>query len=404
MRIAADGQTLDAAPIAAAAAAPAALVSAAAMVILIAGAPIAWLWLTVCAAATLPVAVWGFASGRFFEPLPLLASVCALLFVVRPLQLFSGWRDLYSAFSPSDPIDRMVLLDGQEMARFVSERLQEPIDSAFARATGACALFLVALLIGYRLGLGGRAAERLAVLRGPTGSLNVRAAIAASLLIGLAAQAVIIVRSDGPAASFENASEQAALSQSFALFVMAGFATAGLIVWAAWMRPRSSRGWAAFLFSVLSVCAFAVAAGSRSRVFVALLVLALIVHYLWRPWRRRELALALLLGLAFVSSFLVFREVSERRSLREAAEVAPRHVLDARVILNDITSFDHVVYADHDLRPRARPRERPFPDRRRALVRAPSHRFRQARGRRHHLSKGGLGGHLDRRAPTYGGR
>ena len=70
--------------------------------------------------------------------------------------------DLYSAFSPSDPIDRMVLLDGQEMARFVSERLQEPIDSAFARATGACALFLVALLIGYRLGLGGRAAERLA--------------------------------------------------------------------------------------------------------------------------------------------------------------------------------------------------------------------------------------------------
>ena len=65
----------------------------------------------------LAVAVWGFASGRFFEPLPLLASVCALLFVVRPLQLFSGWRDLYSAFSPSDPIDRMVLLDGQEMAR-----------------------------------------------------------------------------------------------------------------------------------------------------------------------------------------------------------------------------------------------------------------------------------------------
>ena len=87
------------------------------------------------------------------------------------------------------------------------------------------------------------------------------------------------------------------------------------------------------------------AAGSRSRVFVALLVLALIVHYLWRPWRRRELVSLCCLALAFVSSFLVFREVSERRSLREAAEVAPRHVLDARVILNDITSFDHVVYA-----------------------------------------------------------
>ena len=37
--------------------------------------------------------------------------------------------------------------------------------------------------------------------------------------------------------------------------------------------------------------------------------------------------------------------MAERRSLRAAAEVAPRHVLDPRVILNDITSFDHVVYA-----------------------------------------------------------
>jgi oligosaccharide repeat unit polymerase len=316
-----------------------------ALVLALLDVPAAWGLLAVCATATLPVAVWGFASGRFFEPLPLLATACALFFVLRPLQLFAGWRDLYSAFSPTDPIDRLVLLDGQEMAFFVSERLREPIDDAFARASGACALFLVALLLGYRLGLGGVAARRLATLGGPARPLNLPATIGGSLLIGLAASAVIIVRSDGPAASFENASQQEALSQSFVLFVLAGFATAALIAWAVWLRPGSRAGWAAFVLSVLAVCAFAVAAGSRTRVFVALLVLAVIVHYLWRPWRRRELALALVLALAFVSSFLVFREVSERESLAEAAEAAPRHVLDARVIVNDITPYDHVVYA-----------------------------------------------------------
>jgi oligosaccharide repeat unit polymerase len=182
-------------------------------------------------------------------------------------------------------------------------------------------------------------------VRGPSGPLNIKAAVAASLLIGLTAQAVSIVRSDGPAAAFENASEQGALSQSFALVVVGGFATAGLIAWAAWMRPGSRAEWATFLLGVIAVCGFAVAAGSRSRVFVAVLALAVIVHYLWRPWRRREVALAFLVGLIFVSSFLVFREVSEQRSLSEAIETAPGHVLDPRVVVNDITPFDHVVYA-----------------------------------------------------------
>ena len=69
--------------------------------------------LGVSAAATLPVAVWGFATGRFFEPLPLLATAASLLFVVRPLQLFLGWEDLYSYFLSVDPVDRLVLLDSQ---------------------------------------------------------------------------------------------------------------------------------------------------------------------------------------------------------------------------------------------------------------------------------------------------
>ena len=165
------------------------------------------------------------------------------------------------------------------------------------------------------------------------------------MAIGLAAQALIVVRSDGPGETFENAAAQPALKQGFVLFVIGGLATAGLIVWAVWMRPRTPAAWAALIVGVMAVCGFAVAIGSRSRVAVALLALAVIVHYLWRPWRRRELLVALILALTFVSSFLVFRETADRRSLSEAAETAPRHLLDARVIVNDITSFDQVVYA-----------------------------------------------------------
>ena len=201
------------------------------------------------------------------------------------------------------------------------------------------------LLIGYRLGPGRRIAAALSALRGPDRRINVGAAVAGALIVGISAQALIVVRGDGPAAAFEYASEQPTLSESFALFLLAGFATAGVLVWAAWRRPRGRLQWAAFISVVVAVCLFSVAAGSRGRVFVAVLALAVIVHYLWRPWRRREVAVAALLFVLFASSFLAFREVANESSVRAAAEEAPQHVLDPRVVLNDITSFDHVVYA-----------------------------------------------------------
>jgi oligosaccharide repeat unit polymerase len=309
------------------------------------GVPLAWSFWVVCLAATLPVVLVAFARGRAFEPLPVLAGAALLLFVLRPLQLFTSWRDLYSWYTPPDLVDRLTRLDAQEMARFVSERLQEPLADALARAGAACALFLVALLMGYSLSLGRSAAGRLARLRGPERRLNVRVAIAASLALGLAAQAAILVRGEGPAAAFERASEQATLSDSFVLFVLAGFATAGLIVWAAWARPRGRLQWAGFVAALLAVAAFSVAAGSRARIFVALLALVVVVHYVWRPWRRRELLAAFLVLLAFASSFVAFRNLAEQSSLREATREAPARILDLRVILNDITSYDHVVYA-----------------------------------------------------------
>jgi oligosaccharide repeat unit polymerase len=316
------------------------------LVLLAAGLPAAWILLGICALATVPVVVWSLVVGRFFEPLPVLAAVGGLMFVTRPLQLILEWRDLYSHFFPTDPVRRLVLLEGQEVALFIGDRVTEPLEHTLARSIGACALFLVMLLLGYRLGIGSRFARRLSNVRLGQAPINLRAAIGVSLAVGLVAQVAIIVRAGGPSAALEKASDQqAALSDSFVLFFLSGFAFAAVLLWAAWRRPRGRLEWSGFGVSVLAVCTFSTIAGSRARVFLTLFALAVIVHYLWRPWRRRELAAGLVLMLAFVSSFVVFREAADDRSLRHATSEAWRYGLDPRVILNDITSFDDVLYA-----------------------------------------------------------
>ena len=192
---------------------------AGALVMLAVELPPAWIWWSACAALTLPVLVW-FAGGPTFEQLPLIIAACALLFVVRPLQLFVEWRDLYSYFFPEDAVQSLTLLEGQEVARYVDQRLDEPLKTALARGVGACALFIVLLLVGYRLGIGGRFAGGLARVRTTARSIHPTRAIVVSLTIGLGAQMAVIARAGGPKASLEQASDQAALSDSFALFAL----------------------------------------------------------------------------------------------------------------------------------------------------------------------------------------
>jgi oligosaccharide repeat unit polymerase len=308
-------------------------------------APAAWAWLAVVALVTAPVAVWGIISGRFFEPLPVLGGISTLLFVARPLQMILEWKDLYSPFFAKDLITDMVLLETQEVAVYVG-RLDEPLEQAMARALGACALFFALFLAGYLLAPARGLASRLSRIGRSRDVINLRAAIGVSLAIGLIAQVVIIARAGGPAASLEQAStEQTALSQSFALFFLSGFGFAAVLIWAAWRRPQSPIEWAGLGLSVLAVCAFASIAGSRARVFITLLALAVIVHYLWRSWRRREVLAFFLVLLAFVSSFIVFRQVAGAESIGQAASKAWDHTLDPRVVLNDSTAFDDVLYA-----------------------------------------------------------
>jgi len=279
-----------------------------------------------------------------------------VVFVARPLQLILEWRELYSHFPARDPVNRLVLLETQEVARFVGEQLDESLEAALARAIGACALFVVCLLVGYRFLAGDWLGRRLSRLGRHMRPVRLFPMIALSLGIGLAAQVAIIAKAGGPAASLESASDQKALSESFVLFLLSGFAYAALPIWVAWRRPQSRLEWVALTLAVVAVCGFSLIAGSRARVFITLMALALVVHYVHRRWRPREVALGLVLLLAFGSFFVVFRQVADKRSLTEAGRTGAEHVLDLRVIANDITYFDDVLYAT-TIYGRSRPHE-----------------------------------------------
>ena len=335
-----------------------ALVAAAvALALLSAGLPAAWVLLGICALATVPIVVWGIATGRFFEPLPVIAAIGALMFVLRPLQLILEWRDLYSHFFPTDPVRRLVLLEGQEISLFIGDRVTEPLEDTLARSIGACALFLVMLLVGYRLGLGARLARRLEGVRSRQGAINLRAAVGISLAIGLVAQVVIIGRAGGPSGCPGAGLQQAdrpvgqlrpLLPQRLRLrrrAALGGVAPAPHARRVGRLRRERARG--LHVLHDRGLARPCVPHAARAR---------LIVHYLWRPWRRRELAAGLIVMLAFVSALLVFREAADTRSTGESAKVAWQHTLDPHVILNDITSFDDVLYAT-TIYGRARPHE-----------------------------------------------
>ena len=309
------------------------------------GMPQAWTLLAVCAVICVGVTAWGLAQRRFLEPLPLIAAVGVLLFVARPLQLFLGWRDLYSYLQPGTGPVGLVLLENQEIALFVTDRLREPLEPAVTRAIGACALFLVVVSLAYLFPVGRRVGARLALIGGPRRAGNLQGAIAASLAIGFASQAAIIARAGGAGDSLRSANQQTALSDSFVLFILSGFGFAGMVVWAAWRRPATRLAWAGFTACVAGNCVFAGLAGSRARIFLALVMLAVIKHYLWSPWRLRQVLAGLTIFVMFAGAFQAFRQAANTDSIGSAVKEAPRYGLEPRVILNDLTSFDGLFYA-----------------------------------------------------------
>ena len=321
--------------------------------VLFAGLPVAWLLLAVCAAATLPVLVWAVWERRYFEPLPVIAAACFLLFVLRPLQLFTNATDLVSYLHSTSTLDRLLHVENQEVSAWATVKLRAPLEPALTRAIGACALFLVVFLVGYCLGFGERAARWLSVRGRERPRIDVRLAVGASLAIAVAAEIVVVARAGGPVESIKTAADQTA-GGSLLLNVLTGFAVAALLIWPAWHRPTSRVEWTGFALCGLQLLGYALIVGSRARIILPLLMLAVVIHYRWRPWRLRELLAAFVALVVLAGLALAIREGAKRESLGETLSNAPSYAVNFRAVLSDSNVFDHVLYATY-LRPESLP-------------------------------------------------
>jgi oligosaccharide repeat unit polymerase len=306
------------------------------------GLPVAWVFLAATGGLSLAVVALAMRERTFFEPLPLIAGVVAFAFFVRPLHLFLNYTDLLSFYPPTGPrADILLRLEHQEVSRFVTERLDEPLQPALTRAIGACLLFLTMLIAGYHLPVGRSLARRFSRAGRGDARMNVRPAIAACLMIGIAGQVAILARVGGVSESANSILDQETLDAGGAiLFIVAGFANVALLIWAAWRRPATRIERVGFVALLLEVCAFHLIVGSRLRLVAVLFVLAVTVHYLWRRWRLSEIAVGLVAFFLFASAYLGVREATEDRPFSEALGSAPKYVVDPRGLLNDSTEFD----------------------------------------------------------------
>ena len=101
----------------------------------------------------------------------------------------------------------------------------------------------------------------------------------------------------------------------------------------------------AFGLVLLEVCGFYALAGTRTRVFLTFLMMAVIVHYLVRPWRRPSYSAGFLAVVVFASALLGVRQATADKPIGEALSSAPKYVLDPRGVLNDMTEFDDIFTA-----------------------------------------------------------
>jgi hypothetical protein len=322
-----------------------ATIVAAGLAVTVSGAPMAWLFLAICAVLCVAVLAHAVVERRFFDPVAIVGVVALASFAVRPLQLFLNSTDLLSWTPSESSLDMLLGLDNQEIAQFATVKLQEALQPALTRAIAGCALFLVCFLAGYALPLGRRLAAGVRHAGRSSEGVDVRVLVGFALVVGLAGQIAILARAGGVVEAADSQIQQRALEAGLALHVCAGFAVAGLLAWVAFARPRTRRAGVALAAGVLEVCAFYALIGSRSRTSAVLFALIIVVHFRWRPLRRREVLAAVVAGILLATAALGVRQATNDRPFVEALGSAPTYILDPRGILNDTTAFDQLFVA-----------------------------------------------------------
>ncbi len=298
-------------------------------------------------AAAVATLAWAIRNDALLAPLGVIALTMLLYFVVRPLELLLSapalLRTSYDQFATStEALDK---LSAQEISLYVHSRMIGTFDAAMTRAMLVLVVLFAAIVAGYRLG----AAERLAAvwsrLGAGTRALDMRWVIAAWLAIGLASQALILASIGGIGGALDEFSTMSNLAFSFELLVALNFYTAGLLLWACWHPPRGVAPGIGLGLAVAELAGFYLLLGSRTFVMVPLLVVAIALHELRRPWRPRTLVLAMVGAILFSSAYLSLREGSRERPVSEAIADVPRQAVKARAILGASPVFDQLLIA-----------------------------------------------------------
>lgn len=281
-----------------------------------------------------------------FHPYAIVALIALLLFGARFVYLGLATSQLVdqSYRASFDPVDSLLALRSQEIAKFVHGSLIEPWDQALTRAMLAVALFFGMFAVGHRLTWGQRLADRLAQVGDRAGRHDMRMVIVLWLGIALVAQAVVLVNAGGIGAATQNILTQRNFDAGLVILVLASFGPIGLLIWVSWHWPTETQWRLAFAIALGEIVAFYALLGSRALVLTIVLLLIVARHFRVRPWRIRTLAVGFGVAVAFFTAYLAVRQASYDAPVSAALRRTPTYLVDPRGILNDTTAFDDVLY------------------------------------------------------------
>lgn len=305
-----------------------------------------WPLLLLCGGLATTVLVQAARKGRLVEPLPLIALVVLIAFVVRPLQLSLQLDGVVGGYTPAAWDGQGgASLQSQEITLFAERKSVEPFETSLTRAVALCLLFITLILVGYRSAAGRSGAAWLARCGRAHDAKDLRPAVGLLLVIGLAGQVMTYAAAGGVSDVLNGSFEQTGLEVSFTLVVLSSCAVTALVIWFAWHRPSSTPARWAFMLILGEVTLFHASLGSRARAVLPFFVLAVMRHYKVSPWTQKQLAVAFVTVLVVLGAYASVREAVYRDGFWAAASNPGSYVVAPAEWLNDNSAFDGLLQA-----------------------------------------------------------
>ena len=298
------------------------------------------------AATALAGIAFEWSRGRIISFDVMVYAFCGLTFGTRPLFL-AAHADELGSWDPAHTAQQYLgNFRAQEIVEFLSGRYPGDVGALLVSAETIGVVFLACFLAGRVAGARLRPVAPGARLfpRAPDAA-QLTVLVTGLVVVGLAGQAYVISSVGGIGQALANLETQLTLRQSFAGFVLANCAIVACLLWAAFGRLRGAAG-LAFAALLTETVVFAAITGSRTRTFLPVMAVAIVIHLCRRRFRVREALAALLVAAAFAGMMLTLRQVLSDRPLSEAVASGLSNGASLQVIANDHATFDALVMMD----------------------------------------------------------